>query len=258
MAPPPAPLQNVRAIVIGASGACGRFAVDGLVRSPATDTVTTVVRHYRDFASEFGWSVALSRKHIQRTVEDFGDLKAHPEVWAGHTVVVCALGTTRAIAGSAESFVKVDRDYVIAAAEAARAAGIPRFLLLTAQGSGGVPTFLPRSVVSAIHPLLYTQTKYEAETAVKSQGFSTVSIFRPGLLDRRVPGADYRSVESLFLKVMQSTKSAAVGYAMAEDATTEPSSPLFVFGTAEIAALARVHQARLDAGAAAIAAQIKT
>jgi hypothetical protein len=45
---------------------------------------------------------------------------------------------------------------------------------------------------------------------------------------------------------------------MAEDATTEPSSPLFVFGTAEIAALARVHQARLDAGAAAIAAQIKT
>jgi uncharacterized protein YbjT (DUF2867 family) len=123
------------------------------------------------------------------------------EVWAGHTVVVCALGTTRAIAGSAESFVKVDRDYVIAAAEAARAAGIPRFLLLTAQGSGGVPTFLPRSVVSAIHPLLYTQTKYEAETAVKSQGFSTVSIFRPGLLDRRVPGADYRSVESLFLKV---------------------------------------------------------
>ena len=55
------PLAGVRAIVIGATGACGQFAVDALVRSPSTDAVTVVVRRHRDFASEFGWNLAQAR-----------------------------------------------------------------------------------------------------------------------------------------------------------------------------------------------------
>ena len=56
------PLAGVRAIVIGATGACGQFVVDALVRSPSTDAVTVVVRHHRDFASEFGWSLTQARE----------------------------------------------------------------------------------------------------------------------------------------------------------------------------------------------------
>jgi oxidoreductase len=119
-------------------------------------------------------------------VEDFDKLRETPNAWQNHTVAVCALGTTRSTAGGAEGFIKVDRDYVVAAAELAKAAGIERFSLLTASSSSGVPSWIPRSVVSAIHPLLYTQTKHEAEVAVLGAGFKHVSIFRPGLLDRCV------------------------------------------------------------------------
>jgi hypothetical protein len=59
-------------------------------------------------------------------------------------------------AGSAEVFRKVDHDYVAAAAAAAKAAGVPYFGLVSAQGANaGVPA----SDWRLLHPLLYTRTK---------------------------------------------------------------------------------------------------
>jgi hypothetical protein len=59
-------------------------------------------------------------------------------------------------AGSAEGFRKVDYDYVAAAAAAAKAAGVPYFGLVSAQGANaGVPP----SDWRLLHPLLYTHTK---------------------------------------------------------------------------------------------------
>lgn len=131
-----------------------------------------------------------------------------------------------------------------AAAEVAKRAGIERFLLLTAQGSTGLPSWVPRGVVEAVHPLLYTQTKHEAETAVLAQGFKNVSIFRPGLLDRRVPGADTRALESALLWVLPATHARSVGYAMAEDATTLALEPVREVSTSSIAKLAKAYSVR--------------
>jgi oxidoreductase len=59
-------------------------------------------------------------------------------------------------AGSADAFRKVDYDYVAAAAAAAKAAGVPYFGLVSAQGANaGVPS----SDWRLLHPLLYTKTK---------------------------------------------------------------------------------------------------
>jgi len=241
-------LTNVKAVVIGATGACGRYAVDGLVRSASTEKVTVIVRREYDFAAEFGWNAEEGAKLTQSVVPDFDELKSSPDVWEGHTVAICALGTTRKAAGSADVFVKVDRDYVASAAELAKKASVSRFCLLTAQGTRKVPSLFPHSMISIVHPLLYTQTKFEAEAVVKAQNFSNLSIFRPGLLDRRVPGADKRYLESALLNVVPSTKASTVGYAMAEDATTEPASELLECTSSDIEKLALAHETRNNAG----------
>lgn len=82
----------------------------------------------------------------------------------------CALGTTRAAAGSDTAFRAVDLDAVLAFARAARAAGVRRFALVSALGA------------DAASSNLYLRTKGEAEAALEALGFETLVVARPSLL----------------------------------------------------------------------------
>jgi oxidoreductase len=62
-------------------------------------------------------------------------LETQREAFVGADVVFCTLGTTRTAAGSAANYKRIDVDYVDKAASAAKAAGVPHFSLLTAQGA---------------------------------------------------------------------------------------------------------------------------
>jgi len=85
--------------------------------------------------------------------------------------VICALGTTRKKAGSAEAFRAIDHDYVLAIAARLRSAGATRFALTSSVGA------------SARSPVLYTRTKGEVEDAIVRLGFPSLTIVRPGFLD---------------------------------------------------------------------------
>lgn len=82
----------------------------------------------------------------------------------------CALGTTRAKAGSAEAFRKVDLELVTEFARHARARGARVFALVSSAGA------------HARSPLLYPRTKGEAEEAAAKLGFPSLIIARPSLL----------------------------------------------------------------------------
>ena len=99
-------------------------------------------------------------------VADFDDLPPLPE--AG--VAVCALGTTRAKAGSDAAFRAVDHDAVLAFARAAKAAGVTHFILVSSVGAN------PNA------SLLYPRTKGEVEAALSAIGFARLDILQPGLL----------------------------------------------------------------------------
>jgi uncharacterized protein YbjT (DUF2867 family) len=83
---------------------------------------------------------------------------------------ICAIGTTRAKAGSAAAFRAIDRDYVLAIARHARTAGARRFAHTSSMGAN------PRA------PLFYSRTKGEAEAEISRLGFPSLTIVRPGLL----------------------------------------------------------------------------
>lgn len=90
---------------------------------------------------------------------------------------ICCLGTTIRVAGSQAAFAAVDRDAVIAFAEAAKAVGARQFVMVSSVGA------------STSTRNFYLRTKGEAEAGVKALGFDRVDIFRPGLLrgDRQGP-----------------------------------------------------------------------
>ncbi|WP_088182510.1 NAD(P)H-binding protein [Sphingobium sp. Z007] len=90
--------------------------------------------------------------------------------WWTVDAAICALGTTRKKAGSAEAFRAVDHDYVLAIAAQVRRSGARRFALTSSMGA------------DSHSPFLYPRTKGEVEAAVRQLAFPSLTILRPGLL----------------------------------------------------------------------------
>lgn len=162
-----------RVLLIGATGATGKRVLAELLEDPAVSQVTTVTRRPLD---------SNSPKLKQLVVEDFDKLESTPlDEWKGNEFIINTLGTTRAIAGSGEAFVKVERDYSQSAMRMAKQAGIDTSITVSAMGANpNVPGPL------WFHPLLYTKTLGEKEAA--ALGFKHTVIFQPGMLDRETEG----------------------------------------------------------------------
>ena len=95
--------------------------------------------------------------------------------------VICALGTTWRKAGQDEAaFRAVDQELVLRVANAAKAAGVSNFVLISSVGA------------DMASRAFYLRVKGEVETALRKLKFARLDILRPGLLrgprrsDRRV------------------------------------------------------------------------
>ena len=85
--------------------------------------------------------------------------------------LICALGTTWKKAGRDEAaFRSVDHDLVIATAEAAKRAGVPNMVVVSAAGA------------DARSKTLYMRVKGETDEALSRVGFKRLDILHPGLL----------------------------------------------------------------------------
>jgi len=97
------------------------------------------------------------------------DLQTDADWWAADGAI-CALGTTRANAGSAAAYRAIDYDYALAVATRVRAGGAVRFALTSALGADVRSRFV------------YPRTKGELEDAIERLGFPSLTILRPGFL----------------------------------------------------------------------------
>src|SRR6185295_248901 len=99
--------------------------------------------------------------------------------------VFIALGTTIKVAGSEAAFRRVDYDYVVAVARAARAAGARRLGIVSALGA------------DAKARVFYNRVKGEMQLAVAELGYDSVVIAQPSLLvgDREALGQPARGGE---------------------------------------------------------------
>lgn len=153
-------------LVVGASGLVGRAVVRRLVAQTWAGRVTALVR--RPGALTAGQALP---GRLRECVVDFARLDA-PETQSvlAADIVICALGTTLRDAGSQAAFRRVDVDYPAEIARRAFAAGAHHFLLVSALGA------------DARSSVFYNRCKGEAEAAILSVGFPSVTVVRPSLL----------------------------------------------------------------------------
>ncbi len=183
----------LRCAILGATGLVGAALLDAALAADRYGTVRALVRR------------EVERKHarLEESVVDFERLVAAPTdagAVASFAVdhVFCCLGTTLAKAGSREAFRRVDRDYPLAAARAAHAAGAARFLIITAVGSDTSSSFF------------YNRVKGELEDELRALAFPDgVTVFHPSmLLGAR---AERRPVEAAAGAVMRATRGLFAG-----------------------------------------------
>lgn len=156
-------------LIAGATGLVGGQALALALEDARVDRVVALTRRPLS---------AHPKLHIP--IVDFGRLPTDA-AWSAVEGAVCALGTTRAKAGSVEAFRSVDHDYPLVIARLVRENGGTSFGLVSSMGADAGSRFL------------YTRTKGQVEEAVRRLQFPSLTIVRPGLLggDRD----DFRATE---------------------------------------------------------------
>ncbi|KAJ7813153.1 hypothetical protein B0H14DRAFT_3478314 [Mycena olivaceomarginata] len=110
---------------------------------------------------------AAGKDKLEQKVLDFEKLEAAGLREGKWDVVFIALGTTAKAAGSSEAFERIDREYVINAARAAKSEGHPQRLVGVAD---------PKSY------FLYPRSKGLTEEGLAGLGYEDTIVFRPGML----------------------------------------------------------------------------
>ena len=151
----------MKAIVIGATGATGKYIVQELINDLQFDEVTVLVRR-KSFSPH---------PKLHEIVVNFDKLEDYQEYIKGD-VAFSVLGTTLKDAGSKEAQWKVDYEYQYEFAKLCVAQKVKTFVLLSAIGA--TPT----------SSIFYTRMKGELEVAIQQLNFEKLLIFRPASLKR--------------------------------------------------------------------------
>ncbi|KAG1738967.1 hypothetical protein EDB19DRAFT_1909016 [Suillus lakei] len=170
------------ALIFGATGATGRQLLRELLSS---DDWSKVGEYGRRVTPEA--DLPQNRGKLEQKTIDFENLEAAGLKDGRWDVVFVTLGTTRAQAGSAEMFEKIDREYVVNACKAAKTndpAHQQRVVYLSSSGAN------PSS------PFLYPRSKGLTELAIANLGYSDPIVFRPAFL-KGAQRAGTRLVETM-------------------------------------------------------------
>ncbi|KFF01622.1 NAD(P)H-binding protein [Chryseobacterium luteum] len=152
----------MKALVIGATGATGKDLVKQLLNDKEFEEVDIFVRK----------PVDIQNDRLKVHVVNF----EKPEEWKDKVkgdIAFSCLGTTLKDAGSKEAQRKVDFDYQYEFAKAAKENDVEDYVLVSAYGAN------PASKI------FYSKMKGELEEAVKQLHFNKITIFKPGMLERK-------------------------------------------------------------------------
>lgn len=152
----------MKALVIGATGATGKDLVKQLLNDKDFEQVDVFVRK----------PLNIENEKLKTHVVDF----EKPEDWKDSVkgdVAFSCLGTTLKDAGSKEAQRKVDYEYQFQFAKAAKENNVEDYILVSAYGAN------PQSKI------FYSKMKGELEDAVRKLHFNKITIFKPGMLERK-------------------------------------------------------------------------
>ncbi|QNS42046.1 NAD(P)H-binding protein [Chryseobacterium manosquense] len=152
----------MKALVIGATGATGKDLVYKLLNDKDYDEVNIFVRK----------PMNIQHPKLKTHVVDFDKPEEWKDLVKGDVAFSC-LGTTLKAAGSKEAQRKVDYNYQYNFAKMAKENNVEDFILVSSYGAS------PKSKI------FYSRMKGELEESIKALHFNKLTIFQPGMLDRK-------------------------------------------------------------------------
>lgn len=152
----------MKALVIGATGATGKDLVNNLLQDQDFQEVDIFVRK----------PLAMEHPKLKIHVVNFEKPEEWKD-WVKGDVAFSCLGTTLKKAGSKEAQRKVDFGYQYDFAKTAKENEVEDYILVSSFGAN------PKSKI------FYSRIKGELEQAVKDLHFSKITIFQPGMLERK-------------------------------------------------------------------------
>ncbi|KAJ6474678.1 hypothetical protein C8R47DRAFT_1221083 [Mycena vitilis] len=154
------------ALILGATGQVGGYLLKELLANPNITRVGEFGR--RTTALE---SLTTGKDKLEQKVLDFEKPEAAGLAEGNWDLVFIALGTSAKAAGSPEAFERIDREYVINAARAAKSASHPqRIIYVSSIGANPNARFL------------YPRSKGLTEEGLARLGYEETIVFRPSFL----------------------------------------------------------------------------
>ena len=155
-------MKKRSAIILGATGSCGKELVYSLIKNPNFDRVTIFTRNELKIRN---------RKLVNHSI-DFSKLQEYKKLIVGD-ILFSALGTTLKEAGSKSNQYEVDFTYQYEFAKMASQNGVSSYSLISSAGANEKSLFF------------YPRIKGELEIAVTDLSFEIIRIFQPPLLIRQ-------------------------------------------------------------------------
>lgn len=152
----------MKALVIGATGATGKDLVNQLLNDPDYQEVDVFVRK----------PLNIENPKLKNHVVDFEKPEEWQDLVKGNVAFSC-LGTTLKSAGSKDAQRKVDYDYQYNFAKTAKENNVDDYILVSSYGAD------PNSKI------FYSKMKGDLEKSVKDLHFNKITIFQPGMLERK-------------------------------------------------------------------------
>ncbi|KLO18044.1 hypothetical protein SCHPADRAFT_993847 [Schizopora paradoxa] len=159
-------MSELSALVLGATGGTGQHVLKEVL---ASKDFTRVGEYGRRVTQD----IVEGQAKLEQKVIDFEKLGESGLKEGRWDVVFITMGTTRAQAGSAAAFEKIDREYVINAARAAKSDDPSHDQRVVYLSSGGA---------SVNSPFLYLKSKGLTEKGLAELGYKDTIIFKPGYL----------------------------------------------------------------------------
>ncbi|HEU5054207.1 MAG TPA: NAD(P)H-binding protein [Hanamia sp.] len=167
-------MNELTAVVLGASGLTGGLLVNELLNDSDYKTVRVLVRK----------TLTLIHPKLQQQIVDFNNKEDIFQKMCEGDVLFSCIGTTqKKVKGDNVLYEKIDHDIPVNAAEAAIPHHFKKFLIISSVGANQNASNF------------YLKLKGKTENSIKQFPFESISIFQPSLLNGRKK--DRRSGEQI-------------------------------------------------------------
>ena len=155
-------MNELTAVVIGASGLTGNLVVEELIKDASFKTVRLLVRK----------PVTKIHPKIKQQIVDFNDFNDYEKKFGEGDVIFCCIGTTqKKVKGDKILYEKIDHDIPVNAAKIGIAHHFKKFIIISAVGANENSSNF------------YLKLKGKTENSLKEFPFESLSIFQPSLLN---------------------------------------------------------------------------